>query len=177
MAIKSKRNCQSMDCLLQRLRTRPVTAITLMSALFCFTVLHFALVCVLGRVKDVHGPLAADGALDDDGQVAPDGLWHGDEDAGVVEVLLVLWPAFAFLITLLRTGTLLQWQTGQEEKETCQENEADAAGVQCCVGTAVRRQSAVARRGDCDDVDGWNFVLAKEFVRTQYSKYTYRLVS
>lgn len=69
---------------MQRLRTRSVTAIALMSTLFCFAVLHFALVGVLSRVEDVHGPLATDGALDNDRQVPPDGLWHRNENAGVV---------------------------------------------------------------------------------------------
>ena len=78
-----------------------------MPALLCLAVLHFALVRVFCRVEDVHRPLAADRALDDDRQLSPYGLRHGDEDAGVVEVLLVLWPALAFLVALLRTRALL----------------------------------------------------------------------
>ena len=110
MVVKSKGICRSADRtsrLLQRLGTRSVAAFTLVPALFCLPVLHFALVGVLGRIKDVHWPFAADGALHNNWQVLPDCLRHRDEDAGVVEVLLVLWPAFAFLVALLRTGTLL----------------------------------------------------------------------
>ena len=110
MVVKSKGICRSADRtsrLLQRLGTRSVAAFTLVPALFCLAVLHFALVGMLGWVEDVHRPLTADSTLDDDWQFPPYGLRHGDEDAGVVEVLLVFWPAFAFLVALLRTGTLL----------------------------------------------------------------------
>lgn len=85
-----------------------------MPALLCFAVLHLALVCVLGRVKNVHRPFATDRAFDDDRQLSPDGLRHRDKNAGVVEVLLVLWPALAFLVALLCTGALLEWESGEE---------------------------------------------------------------
>lgn len=144
--------------LVQRLRAVPVVTVVLMSSLFRLAVLHFALVRVLRRVEDIHGPLATNGTLDDDREVSPDGLRHRDEDAGVVKVLLVLWPTDALLVAFLRARTLLERQAGKEKKKAGQQDEPDAAGVQRGVGAAATRQGAIACRCDCDDVDSLNHV-------------------
>jgi len=86
-----------------------------MSALFCLTALHLALVRVLGGVKDIHWPLAADRTLYDDGQILPDCLRHGNEDAGIVQVLLICRPTDTFLVALLRAWALLEGQSGEEQ--------------------------------------------------------------
>jgi hypothetical protein len=110
---------------------------------------------MLRRIKDIHRPLAANSALHNDRQVLPDCLRHRDEDAGVVQVFLVLWPADAFLVAFLRTGAFLEGKSGEEEQKACEEDEADAAGVQCCVGAAVGGEGAVACGRDGYDVDCW----------------------
>jgi len=82
-------------------------------------------------------------------------LRHGNEDAGVVQVLFVRWPVDAFLVALLRTGAFLKGQARQEEQEGCQEDEADTAGIEGGVRAAVGGKAAVAGGGDGDDVDCW----------------------
>lgn len=129
-----------------------------MPSLLRLPTLHFALIRMLRRIEDVHRPLAADSALDNDWQVAPNGLRHGNEDAGIVKVLLVLGPADTFLVALLCSRTFLQWKSRKKQQERGQEDEANAAGVKCCVGATVRGQSAVAGGCDGHDVDGWNRV-------------------
>jgi hypothetical protein len=60
--------------LTKRLGALSVATIALMSgfAFLCLAVLHLTLVGVLRRIKDIHWPLAADGALDNDWEVPPD---------------------------------------------------------------------------------------------------------
>lgn len=123
--------------LTERLRALSVAAFALVPTLLGFAALHFALVCVLSRIKYVHWPLAANGTLHDEGQVSPDRWRHRDEDARIVQVLFICWPANTLLVALLCTGALLERQSGEEQKKTGQKNEADAAGVQCSVGAAV----------------------------------------
>jgi hypothetical protein len=122
----------------KRLGTLSVTTFTLMSALLSFAVLHLALVGVLGGIEDIHWPLAANSTLYNDRQVLPDRLRHRDEDAGVVQVLLVCGPANTFLVALLRAWTLLKGKSGEEQQKACQKNESDTTGVQCYVGAAIR---------------------------------------
>lgn len=54
------------EVLTKRLGAASVFTLALMSALLCFAILHLALVGVLGGIKDVHRPLAADSALYND---------------------------------------------------------------------------------------------------------------
>lgn len=106
-----------------------MTAFAFRPSLLRLAVLHLRLVCMFRRVKDVHWPLTADGTLDDDWQIPPDSLWHWDQDAGVVQVLLVCRPIVALLVTLLSARTFLERKTRKEEKEACQQDPANATGI------------------------------------------------
>ena len=101
----------------ERLSALPITTITLMPSLLGLTILHLTLIRMLRRVKDIDRPLASNRPLDDDRQISPYGLWHGNEDTGIVKILLVLWPAGAFLVALLSSRALLQSEAGDEEKQ------------------------------------------------------------
>ena len=79
---------------------------------------------------------------------------HRNEDAGVVQILFVGWPADALLITLLCAWTFLERKSREEQQEACQEDEADTAGVECCVGAVAGWDVTIARRRDGNDVDG-----------------------
>jgi hypothetical protein len=148
------------------------------SAFFCFARLHLALVGVLGGIKDVHRPLAADSALDNDWKVLPDCLRHRDENTGVVQVFFVCWPANTFLVAFLCAWAFLEGQAGKEQEEACQEDEAHTAGIECCVGAVAGWDITIARRCDGDDVNCYFRVLAMRYLKvTNYREYTYRLAS
>lgn len=70
-----------------------------------------------------------------------------------MQILLVGWPADALLITLLRAWAFLERQSREEQQEACEEDEADTAGVECCVGATVGWYVTIACRCDGDDVD------------------------
>lgn len=114
-----------------------ILTLTLLPSLLRFPLLHLALIRVLRWIEDVHRPLATNRSLDDDRQSAPYRLRHRNQDASIVKILLVLWPADALFVALLRSWTLLQRQTGKEEEQRSQEDETNTAGVESCVSSAV----------------------------------------
>ena len=108
----------------------PIPTLTLLpTPLLSLPLLHLILIRMLRRIKHIQRPLAPHSPLHNHRQLTPDRRRHRDEDAGVVQVLLVLWPAGTFLVTLLGAGTLLEGEAGDEEEEGCEEDEADARGV------------------------------------------------
>ncbi len=114
--------------LLQRLATLPSTTLTLLS-LLSLTVLHLVRIRMLCRIKDIDWELQPNRALHNDRQVPPYGRWHRDENAGVVQVLLILVPSDAFLIAFFGPGTLLEGQTRDEHEQDSQEDPAEHAAI------------------------------------------------
>jgi hypothetical protein len=87
-----------------------------MPALFRLAILHLTLIRMLGRIKDIHRPLATNSPLHKNRKISPNGLGHGDENASVVQVPFILGPADAFLVAFLRTWAFLERQSGEEEE-------------------------------------------------------------
>ena len=80
---------------------------------------------------------------------------HRDENAGIVQVLLVCWPANTLLVALLCAWAFLERKTREEQEQACQKDKADTAGVKCCVGAVAGWDVTIARRCDGDDEDGY----------------------
>lgn len=87
----------------------------------CRPSLHFVLIRVLCRIKNIHWKLQEEGPLQEHGHPCVQRRWKGDEYASPLEVSLVLRPMAAFLVSLLRGWALLQRQAGHEHEKQSQE--------------------------------------------------------
>ena len=115
--------------------------------------IRLPLIRMLRRIKHIHRPLAPYRPLHDRRQPLPHGLRHRDQDARLVQPLLVLGPAGAFLIAFLRTWAFLEWEARDEEEEEGEEDEADEGGVERGVGAGAGGDEVVGGGGYADDVD------------------------
>ena len=137
-----------------RLGRRLPTLTLLPPALFRLPLLDFLLIGVLRRVKDIDREVEEDRPLDERRQRRIQLRREWDEDAGPLRPALILLPALAALISLLRAGAFLQRQAGDEHEEDGEEDGAEDGGVLRGVGAGAGGDVVVGRRGEGDHEDG-----------------------
>ena len=109
----------------------PLTLRSFPFPLFGLSSLHFALISVFRRVKDIKREFQEYCPLQDGWHAHVELWWERYQDARAFRILRVRFPMITALIPFLATGPLLKRKSGNEHEQYSQEERTKYARVKC----------------------------------------------